>query len=125
LEDNRDIANYAKPVHLIKIGAEARVLPAMMIRGGFAWSSPQVAETAAKEVALNTVRTDMDYFIDKSTIYGTFGLGFRKDKISFDIAYVLRHENQLFMPFETYNKADAANVKTNYHNIVTTCVLRF
>jgi hypothetical protein len=125
LEDNIDIANYTNPVHFLKIGAEVRVQPQMMIRGGFAFSSPQVSETAVKEVPLNTVRTDMEYFLDKNAIYGTLGFGYRKSGLSFDIAYVLRHENQLFMPYETYDKNYAANVKTNYHNIVVTCGLRF
>lgn len=122
--DNEDIKRDALVGHTVKVGAEYRVNTSFYVRGGFAYVTPSVSGDAVKWIPLNTIRTDLEYFKDQGSVYGTGGVGYRTNRFSWDITYAYQHKKELFMPYES-SELVAALVQTNTHNVVTTIAYRF
>lgn len=122
--DNEDISKYALIGHTFKVGAEYRLSESFAVRGGFAYQTASVVDDAIKSVPLNTIRTDMDYFKDQGSLYGTAGFGYRHEGFGIDLTYAYRQKNELFKPYET-TELNAAKVVTNTHNVVLSLSYRF
>lgn len=122
--DNDDINKYALSGHIFKAGAEYRLSEAFSVRGGFAYQTASVGDDAIKSVPLNTIRTDMEYFKDQGSLYGTGGFGYRYEGFGIDLTYAYRQKNELFKPYEI-TELNAAKVVTNTHNVVLSLSYRF
>lgn len=122
--DNADIKREALLSHTFKLGAEYRLSEAFALRGGFAYQSPAVRADAIKEVPMNTIRTDMEYFKDQGSLYGTGGLGFRHKGFGVDLTYAYRQKKDLFKPYETTDFTPIT-VFTHTHNVVLSLSYRF
>lgn len=143
--ENNEIKNYAQKVNAIKVGGEYRIASTYSIRAGYAYFAPSVSENATKNILDNTARTDPEFLLDKGTTYGSFGLGYRKNAFSIDVAYLLRYNTQAFAPYNAnaqlfdsnvnsahmYGNQDPTSpstvgtVKTFSHNIVATLAFKF
>lgn len=122
--DNQDINKYALAGHTFKAGAEYRLSDAFSLRAGFAYQTASVKDEAIKLVPLNTIRTDMEYFKDQGSLYGTGGVGYRYKGFGVDLTYAYRQKNESFKPYES-TELNAAKVVTNAHNVVLSLSLRF
>ena len=122
--DNEDINKYAVSGHTFKVGAEYRLSELFSVRGGFAYQTASVNADAVKLVPLNTIRTDMEYFKDQGSLYGTGGFGYRHDGFGVDLTYAFRQKKDLFKPYETADLLPAT-VFTNTHNVVLSLSYRF
>ncbi|MDR1544427.1 MAG: hypothetical protein LBS50_08500 [Prevotellaceae bacterium] len=130
LLENKDIKNFAKNVHAIKAGIEFRLGNYVKLRGGFAYATAPVKENAPKILPYNSIRTDMEFFAFKQSIYGSAGIGFYLGKnINLDLAYVYNANYQEFMPFyyadKEIKKALKSEIKTVKNNIVATFAIRY
>ena len=141
--ENSEINRYAKLSHLIKVGAEYRIASTYSLRAGFAYQTPNIAESAPYNLMGNSTRTRTDYFIDKGSIYGAVGFGYRYNGFGIDIAYMLRcktdgfatyqRDAQIFANDSYYGVAEnmpqqvrtMTDVKSLYHNIAVTLLYKF
>ena len=123
--ENDDVKEFAKSiVHTIKFGAEVIISKNIKLRGGVAYITSPLKNNFQKNFAINTTRTDLEYFADKSQIFGTGGIGFNFGKIALDFAYVFNGVNQTFMPFKT-DREVAGEVHTFNHNVVATFSFKY
>ena len=120
IDPNKD----AKFMHTIKVGAEVRLGDNFKIRGGGAFISAPINQNAVKFFPYYTTRTDMEYFVDKNTYYGTFGVGYAKNNFSIDLAYAYQQQNQKFFAAENFENF-GAKLTTHRHNIVATMAFRY
>ena len=141
--ENSEINRYAKLSHLIKIGAEYRIASTYSLRAGFAYQTSNIAESAPYNLMGNSTRTRTDYFIDKGSVYGAVGFGYRYNGFGIDIAYMLRCKTDGFATYQRDAQLFANNayygvdenmaqqvrtmtdVKSMYHNIAVTLLYKF
>lgn len=114
----------------IKVGGEYKLTENLSLRAGFANTSKATNSNADKNLPLNTVRTDPEYFRHNSTNYSTMGLGYRESNWYFDVAFVNRLINEDYFSYNSTNlnpdyKVTAANVKTSNNSILATFGIRF
>ena len=124
--DNEYIKNFAQITHTIKLGGEYRINSAFSVRAGAAYVTPSMSAQSVKYMALiNTIRTDLEYMIDRGSIYGTAGFGYRSTVgFGIDLAYAYRQKLDLFMPYQSETLL-AATIKTHYHNILLSLSYKF
>ncbi len=89
--ENAGIDKYAKIAHTAKIGAEYRIASKVSFRAGFAYVSPAVSENVVRTLLSNTTRTDLDYYYDKGSFYGSVGIGYRYNGFGVELAYLYRN----------------------------------
>lgn len=123
--ENEAVTKFARTSHTVKFGGELRVGKRTKLRGGFAYISSPIKPEANRDFLVNTTRTDMEYLIDASQIFGTCGVGFTFNNIFLDFAYVYNRQNQVFTPFEMYDQNFKADITTNRHNIVGTLIWKY
>ena len=119
-----DEDNYAKYLHTVKLGVELRLGDNFKIRGGGAFISAPINKNAVKLLPYNTTRTDLEYFVEKNTYYGTFGVGYAKNNFCIDLAYAYQQQNQDFFAAENFNLF-GATLKTHKHNVIATFAFRY
>jgi hypothetical protein len=133
-----DLENEGMPLNLndvrtIRIGGEYRVSDNFSVRAGYANSNNATKPGAAKEIRLNTIRTDTEYFLHNRTDYLTAGFGYRESNWFLDFAYMNKNVNESFYPYNTNtlseNNADLAvqkaSVITTNNNLVVTLGFKF
>ena len=124
--ENSTMKDVFQGAHTIKIGAEYRLTDFVSLRGGFATTTAATKSDAAKNMFTNTIHTNPEYFLHKSTNYFTAGAGYRNNNWYFDLGYMHKRHNESFMPYNwDRNLLPAANVVTSNNNIVATIGLRF
>lgn len=122
--DNEDIKNFARIAHTVKLGGEYRINKAFSVRAGMALVTPSMSDRAEKFVPLNTIRTDMEYMMDRGSIYGAAGFGYRSTfGFGVDVAYAYRQKIDLFKPYNS--TIEPATVKTHYNNILLSLSYKF
>lgn len=128
--ENDSIKALFNEQNTLKIGAEYKLGSKLAIRGGFATTGPLTSSTLAKEMMPNTLRTDLEYYVHKSTTYMTAGLGYRDTHWYFDLAYMNKELNEEFYPYNSKNLSTnlavkPASVYTNNASLVATVGFRF
>ncbi len=141
--ENNEIGDYARAQHMIKAGAEFRVASQFSFRAGFAYRTPNVGKDATRSLMDNTTRTDMEYMLDRGSLYASGGLGYRYNGFGIDITYGYSQRNQDFYAFQRdaqWSEADkqftvqnptadtfkpTAKVRTLHHNIALTLLYKF
>lgn len=129
-EENQDIKSMLENARTIKVGGEYRLTDNFSLRAGYANSSNSTNSTATKNLPLNTVRTDPEFFRHNSTNYTTLGFGYRENNWYFDVAYVNRMINEDYFSYNSNGlnaeyQVTPANIKTSNNSIVTTFGIRF
>lgn len=139
--ENKEIERMAQNSHLIKVGAEFRIASQFSFRAGFAYETQNISDNAARNIMDNTIRTDMEYFKDKGSLYASCGFGYRYNGFGIDLTYAYSQHNQTFSPFQQgaqlmsngyFGISDnneplkqLANIKTLRHNVVLTLLYKF
>ncbi len=112
----RDVLNS---VHMLKLGAEARLTDNIALRAGYALVSPATNQNYnnGKLLVQNTVNTNTEYFDQKfSTNLYTMGLGYRTNSWYFDFAYSYKMQTEEFYPYQdrALLPAKIDNSRSNY-----------
>ncbi len=141
--ENAEIDKYSRISHLIKVGGEYRVASQFSFRAGVAYATPAVSENVVRTMLDNTTRTDLDYFFDKGSIYGSIGFGYRYNGFGIDIAYLYRNRTEGFATHQLDAELNLeerrygvptsapevdrsmADVVTHKHNIALTLLYKF
>ena len=138
--ENQEIKNYSLSTHTLKAGAEFRIASQFSFRAGFAYRTPNLADNATRTLLDNTIRTDMEVFVDKGMIYASGGFGYRYNGFGIDLTYAYSQQNQAFSPFQQgaellgngyygvknpQPQTHLANIKTMHHNVVMTILYKF
>lgn len=122
--ENNAISNKLKASQTLRLGAEVKVAKGLSLRAGYANTSNATDANMAKNLPLNTIRTDTEYFLDKSTNYYSGGIGYREDGWFLDFAYQLKVQEQEFYAFNLANVTQA-NLTTKTNNFILSFGLRF
>lgn len=124
----RDMFTFQK---MVKLGGEFKITDNFAVRGGYAIANATILPQLGKTFPLNTIRTDVEYFVPSSyTQYLTAGIGYRQAHWFLDLAVVNKNYSENFYPYNSTNlnqayANQAGNIKTNDLNIVTTLGIRF
>lgn len=127
---NRDIKDYYRSQHTLRIGAEYRVTPQVSLRAGYSFvSSPVKATVRHNDISVFTAGTDPSYTLDNVTNYVTCGIGYRIKKFYIDLAYVYKHQSvdyHAFTPMSgQYGVSPQAKVGLNSHQLLLSAGVRF
>lgn len=126
--ENQGMSTVANNFGTLKIGGEYRLNDNFSLRAGYAHTNNMTNPNAAKLVRYNTIRTDMEYFLNNSTDYFTAGFGYHEKGWYLDFAYMNKLISNTFYPYNS-NKltyaVNGANVSTSNNNLVLTLGFRF
>lgn len=135
--ENQAVDQFALTSHTLKLGGELRVGKRTKLRAGFAYISSPVRLEAYRDFYVNTTRTDMEYLVDRSQLFGSCGVGFAFNNLFLDFAYVYNRQNQAFMPFQVFTPSQIVNpsdihgqslradLATDRHNLVVTFAWKY
>lgn len=119
---NSNTEHSLKGVHTLKLGAEFKPETDVAIRLGYNYVSPMYQKNGVRDNMLdsegNCYSSTADYTNWSDTNRFTCGLGFRFDKINFDIAYQYSVTNGTFHPFQDTSFIESSGAKVT--NIGTT-----
>ena len=112
-----------KGVSLIKLGAEFKPEEDIAIRLGYNYQSSMFNENGVRETTLdapgNVYMSTADYVNWKATNRVTCGVGYKYDKLNFDLAYQYSMTNGTFYPFQSnvtytdpYDGTTGSNIAT-------------
>lgn len=116
------IEDYLKGVHTVRVGLEARVLPAFSIRAGYNYSSAAFEKDAYSPLALYSTHTEFDNKECRHTL--TAGLGFRGNYFYADLAYKYDMYKSKFYAFDDVD-LPATKVDNSRHQLLLTLGARF
>lgn len=122
--ENKGMKDMLKSVQTLRLGAEVKVAKGLSLRAGYTNSTNATDDNARKLLPLSTVRTDTEYYLDKSTNYYSGGIGYREDGWFLDFAYQLKVQEQEFYAYNT-PEAKPADVTTRSNNFIATLGFRF
>lgn len=126
--ENDAMATVMNNNGLLKVGAELKVTDNFSIRAGYANSKAASKSNAEKFMPLNTVRTDIEYFLHNNTNYFTTGFGYRESNWFVDVAFVNKVVDQSFYPYNS-NKLEVAvqpaSVITINNNVLVSLGFKF
>lgn len=129
--ENDGVKSYFNTIHTFKLGGEYRLNNNFALRIGGAIMTPATKEDLGKMFYPNTIRTDVDYFVqDGNTTYLSGGFGYRATDWFLDFAVINKSYSQKFYPFNTFDfdtgdNYKPATVNTNSLNVVATLGFRF
>jgi hypothetical protein len=131
--ENQGMSSMLSNVGTIKIGGEYRLTDNFSLRAGYANSSNGTNPNAAKLIRPNTIRTDLEYFLENSTNYLSLGFGYHEAGWFLDFAYLNKIQDQTFYPYNTNAIAETqpglvvsgAKVLTSNSNIAVTLGFKF
>lgn len=124
---NNAMSNVLNDVHVLKLGAEAKITPNFALRGGYSIISPSVNKdyTDGKLLVSNSITTNTEYFnqID-NTSYASLGLGYRSAGWFADLTYSVKAHKEDFYPYQ--DKAlSPARLNSNTKSIALTVGIKF
>lgn len=100
---NRHTRETLKAVSILKIGAEAKVMPNLAVRAGYNYVSPMFKKEGYKDGNIDSYGSNYssatDYTNWEATNRYTVGVGYTLGKMSFDLAYQYAQTNGKFHPF--------------------------
>ena len=101
---NDNTAYSLKGTHTLKVGLEYKPDPQLAVRFGYNYVSPMYSERGVRDSQLNSIgnmyASTADYTNWKGTNRITCGLGYKHDKMNFDLAYQYSAVNGDFFPFQ-------------------------
>lgn len=107
---NRNTEQSLKGVHTLKIGAELKPDQQMAVRFGYNYVSPAYKKNGFRDNMLvsegNSYSSTADFTNWNDTHRITCGIGYRYEKMNFDIAYQYNVTNGTFYPFQDTSFAD-------------------
>jgi len=131
-DENLRMKDVLKDIQTIKVGVEYNLSENFAIRAGYAISStannPDSIKTEPAKISRYNMRTDTEYFFQKSTNYITAGFGYHKAKWVVDFAYMNKSTEQTYFPYNSNTlalKAESAKVIINNNNLVLTFGYKF
>ncbi len=114
-----------KMTHSLRAGLEIHIGAGVFARLGYAFvTSPFNDVDLHRNDAINTVRTDTEYFREKWTNYYSGGLGWRNSHWFVDLAYLLKHTTADFYAYNWVN-LPAANLLYLHHNVAISAGYKF
>ncbi len=119
---NAEMKNVLNDVHVLKLGAEAKLTPNISLRGGYAMMTPSVNSnyTDGKLLVNNSVSTNTEYANQfYNTTYTSFGIGYREAGWFIDLGYNLKTQKEDFYPYQDQG-ANPATITTNTNNVMLT-----
>lgn len=126
--ENARMNEMLKDIHTLKFGAEFNFNEKLSARAGYALVTDGTKPTAVKNMRFNSKRADVEYFLQNSTNYLSFGVGYQLNNFSFDFAFLNKSTNETYYPysqkdivFEVYS----AEVKTSNNLLVVTVGYKF
>jgi long-subunit fatty acid transport protein len=129
---NYDINTMLNDVNTLKLGGEYRINDNLSLRAGYAFKTASEKDKALKNLNLNSVRTDTEFFIDNAnTNYFSLGFGYHENNWFIDFAYQKKTYNQTFYPYDyTATKylianSKSASVMNSIDNLIATIGLKF
>lgn len=117
---NRNTEKSLRGVSTLKLGMEMKPDPALAVRLGYNYVSPAYSSTSVRDNTINSIgnlySSTADYTNWKDTHRITCGLGFKYDKMNFDVAYQYSVTNGTFHPFQNteFYDPDDGTPLTNY-----------
>lgn len=128
--ENDSIRTLFNEQNTIKIGGEYKVTDKLALRAGYAYSGPAALNRIAKEMIPNTIRTDVEYFVNNNTKYLTAGFGYRENNWFFDFAVMNKTISESFYPYNSNKLSSSlavspASVNTSYLSIIASMGIRF
>lgn len=124
--DNEDIKNYVRATHQVRLGVEGKVLDALSLRAGVAYTTPSCKDAAERLLPLNTTRTDLEYMRSNGkfgSIYAAAGIGYRYKGFAVDVAYTYRQQREEWLPYNS--DITPATIKTHKHNLIASFSWKF
>ena len=135
---NDDTKANLRGVHTFKLGVEVKPIPALAVRAGYNFVSPQFDKNGYRDGSLQSpgvgYATSTDYTNWKATHRATFGLGYSYKNFFLDAAYQYSATSADFYPFMSYfnkkdsnwdNIADATKVNFHRHQVLFTLGYKF
>ncbi|KAA6335837.1 hypothetical protein EZS27_015957 [termite gut metagenome] len=130
-EETNAIKKGLKEVHTIRAGAECKLTPEFCLRLGYNHITASTHNNASKNLPINTIRTDTEFFNGKATNNYTFGFGYRGENLYVDMAYLYNNYKEDFYAFD-FKQIDLplidlpkTEVTTDNHKIMFTLGVRF
>ena len=123
-DENEGMRSIVNDLGTLKLGGEYKVDNNFSIRAGYAFSGSLVTDEARKLLQPNTMRTDLEFFNQKSIAYYSLGFGYRETNWYFDAAFQQRVLNEDFYPFNSTAITPASLTSTN-NNFIATLGFRF
>ncbi len=128
--ENDSIGALFNSQHTLKIGGEYKLTDRIALRAGYAHATAAVKDRIQKEMNSNTNRTDIEYFVPKSTNYITGGIGYRVSEWAFDLAVVNKLYDETFFAYNTHKvnanfRMPSASVSSSNLSFLATLSLRF
>ena len=117
---NRNTEKSLRGVSTLKLGMEMKPDPALAVRLGYNYVSPAYSSSSVRDNTINSIgnlySSTADYTNWKDTHRITCGLGFKYDKMNFDVAYQYSVTNGTFHPFQNteFYDPDDGTPLTNY-----------
>jgi len=117
---NRNTEKSLRGVSTLKLGMEMKPDPALAVRLGYNYVSPAYSSSSVRDNTINSIgnlySSTADYTNWKDTHRITCGLGFKYDKMNFDVAYQYSVTNGMFHPFQNteFYDPDDGTPLTNY-----------
>ncbi|MDD5185277.1 MAG: hypothetical protein PHS84_08470 [Paludibacter sp.] len=130
-DQNQGIQDKLNDMQTLKIGAEYNISDNFSVRAGFANSNNTTKSDVTKILASNSIRTDPEYFIHKSTNYISAGFGYQKENWFLDCAFQTSTYDETFYSYSgdigigLALKPAPANLTTTNNNLILTVGYRF
>ncbi|MFA5046080.1 MAG: outer membrane protein transport protein, partial [Paludibacter sp.] len=130
-DQNQGIQDKLNDMQALKIGAEYNISDNFSVRAGFANSNNTIKPDVTKILASNSIRTDPEYFIHKSTNYITAGFGYQKENWFLDCAFQTSTYDEIFYSYSAEIgiglglKPTPANLTKTNNNLILTVGYRF
>lgn len=122
LGGQRDVNDFLKGVHTLRLGMEARLVPEFCVRAGYNYTSAAYTSDSYNYLSSYGTRTDYNNAKSKNTF--TFGLGYRGSIIYADLAYKYDIYKSNFYPFVN-DKLQTTEVDNERHQLLLTVGARF
>ena len=110
-------------VHTFRAGAEVNIAKGLYINGGYVLEPTFSKHDPISEMPYNTIRTDTDFRVTRTSQYASVGLGYRWSWFVLNAAYQYRWQN--IHQYATEMQAEPFDIATGTHRFVFTLAWRF
>ena len=110
-------------VHTFRAGAEVNIAKGLYINGGYVLEPMFSRHDPISEMPYNTIRTDTDFRVTRTSQYASVGIGYRWSWFVLNAAYQYRWQN--IHQYATEMQAEPFDIATRTHRFVFTLAWRF
>lgn len=110
-------------VHTFRAGAEVNIAKGLYINGGYVIEPMFSKHDPISEMPYNTIRTDTDFRVTRTSQYASVGVGYRWSWFVLNAAYQYRWQN--IHQYATEMQAEPFDIATRTHRFVFTLAWRF